>query len=461
MRHTTLLLLAMLLPSLATAMQFSATGHGATDAEARSNAQAALAESLYVDIRSEYVSLQNSKGTGETELSISSSTNLPLLGISISVSQKSRGYYAEAMLNSATSLPLYLSTLRELTSTINKRHAQLAKLDRTTQSQVLQELLAAVDQLERLKTVTHLLGGKENFPVATSRDQLVQQLQTIAALAPSVEMAAIKLSQLKNYADIYVYPPHPRGSREITQLSRLLRDAVAANIKHRASDPATSNYFYRGEYEILKSGIYVSYQLMDDTAKVIQTNTAVLAPEAYNNIAFQPQHVNFDQLLHEGYVQDKSFRASLATNRGSEDLLFRQGESVKLYAKLNSPGYFYIVSHTSNNDGNHSYLLELGEGLDKRKFVKYVNADDVNKWLELGEFEVAPPFGIESLQLIAASKDIVNNVPDARWDDKSQLYIVSSDSTDVIRKTRALKLKKDQAGERQLAETVLMLTTSP
>ena len=150
MRLTKILFLLMVLPSLASAIQFSAVGHGESDVEARSNAQAALAESIYVDIRSEFVSRQNNQGTGDTELSITSRSNVPLLGINMSVSKNPKGLYAEATLNSAASMPLYQSRLRELAASINQRATKLSGLDRSSQLSVLQDLLSEIDQFQRL-----------------------------------------------------------------------------------------------------------------------------------------------------------------------------------------------------------------------------------------------------------------------------------------------------------------------
>ena len=81
----------------------------------------------------------------------------------------------------------------------------------------------------------------------------------------------------------------------------------------------------------------------------------------------KPKSVNFSQLLHNGYVVSNEFRAELNTNLGKQDLLFTQGQDIELFVKLNSPGYFYIVSH--NTQDNTSYLMEINDATGKRAFV--------------------------------------------------------------------------------------------
>ena len=50
-----------------------------------------------------------------------------------------------------------------------------------------------------------------------------------------------------------------------------------------------------------------------------------------------------------------------------------------------------------------------------RKFINYINQDDANKWLELGEFTIEPPYGVESLQIIACTADF-DTVPATTFD---------------------------------------------
>jgi hypothetical protein len=81
--------------------------------------------------------------------------------------------------------------------------------------------------------------------------------------------------------------------------------------------------------------------------------------------------------------------------------------------------------------------------------------------VSIGEFEIAPPFGVDSLQLIASDKDLINNLPDSHYDNASGYYVVATnieEGVDITRKTRGLKKKKNTLVA-DTAETVLLFTT--
>lgn len=200
-------------------------------------------------------------------------------------------------------------------------------------------------------------------------------------------------------------------------------------------------YQLKGSYEILKDGVSVTYRVIDPRGSTVATRIAKLSNAAVKHIEYKPASLDFDRLLHEGYVVSNDFKAQLNTNHGSEGLAFIEGDTIELFVKLNHPGYFYLVSHNTTDE--ISYVLDLNESRGNRKFLRYVNADEVNRWLSLGEFEVTAPFGAENLQLIASSIDLIGNVPNVKFDPELELYVVSARSADeAVIKTRGLKPKR-------------------
>ena len=142
-------------------------------------------------------------------------------------------------------------------------------------------------------------------------------------------------------------------------------------------------------------------------------------------------------------------------------MLFDEKDEVELFVKISRPGYFYVVGHVVKKEENFSYLLELSDTERDRRFIRYANADDVNKWLSIGRFEATPPFGIESLQLIASSDDPIDRLPSHPLDKKTELYVTANNAQQGITKTRALKPKRSEADKQYLTEAVLMFTTMP
>jgi len=435
------------------AEDYSAQAYGDTPQQARHRALAALSESLRVEVRSQFNASRSSTGENYAKQVIDTYSNLPLLGVKQIVKEKNGEFYSAVYLRETEALALYRGELERLYRVISDHQKKLDKQrDADARYSILLTMLTDIEQYEKYHTVARLLGDGSISPVPAQAEEIRARILRIEKSVPSLEVAAQVLTHNMPDHKYFVLPPLPHGSRQATALSRLLRDSIRSSVT--SSDDFMQPYYLKGEYEIMRDGISVSYRAVDKKGTTLATSIVKLSPQSYKGIDYKPSSINFDQLLHDGYVISGNFRVRLNTNYGDNDLLFIEGQSVELFVKLNNPGYFYIVSH---ND-NASYLLELNDAPGKRAFVRYVNADEANHWLSLSEFEVAPPFGTENLQLIASNKDLVNSLPSYFYNDATELYEISAPSaSESIRKTRALKPKRKKAV--RSAEATLTLTT--
>ena len=85
-------------------------------------------------------------------------------------------------------------------------------------------------------------------------------------------------------------------------------------------------------------------------------------------------------------------------------------------------------------------MLELEEQVRApRRFVQFVNANDINCWISLGEFEIYPPLGLEHLQVIASKEDLVWRLAKYRFDEELEFYLVGKDPKDGLVKTQVAK----------------------
>jgi hypothetical protein len=324
----------------------------------------------------------------------------------------------------------------------------------------LTQALTAIDQYEKYRAVAQLLGETPLAAPPRSRAVTEEQLRALERDSPSIEHAAQVLTKGVDAHAVYIFPAVPHGSHEVTAFARVMRDRMAQKLPTVAS-PDKALTFFKGEYELLGDSLYLSYRLLDDQGNTLETRVARLAPSAYKGLQAKPSTADFDRLLHEGLVVSSDFRAQLTTNRGGEDLLFDENEEIELFVKLSRTGYFYVVGHVVRKAASHSYLLELSQAqlAGDRRFIRYVNADDVNKWLSIGRFEATPPFGIESLQLVASSDDPINLLPEHAQDKADGLYLTAADAQAGIAKTRALRPKRSEGDNQYRTEAVLMFTT--
>lgn len=438
-------------------------GYGSSPEDARRKAMAALSESLSVEVQSEFRSSETSTGASQASRDIRTVSRLPLLGVETEDTQvRGNQHYARAVLKREKVLPLYRKEVEVLAKRITHVRKKVAGASSASvRYQLLSSSLTAIEQYNKIASVIRLLGGTGISSPGLTRADVRGQLNQIEQLTPTLELAVKVLARDLPAGAVYVFPATPSGSHEVTALGRVLRDKLAAQVKGSDS-PDNASLILRGQYEPVKDKIHVTYRMLDAQGNTVAVRTVALGPNAYKGIDFQPRVTSFDKLLHQGVVVNNDFRISLATNRGSEDLMFVDGDELELLVKLNRSGYFYAVSHVNNSKGSESYLLEVSDERGPRRFVRYIGPDDANRWISLGTFTVGPPYGVESLQVIASSDDLASRLPPYQLDKAAELYRLQAvDASDGLLKTRGLRPKSSRTRKTESAETVLMMTIMP
>ncbi len=464
MKNPFIILFSMLIVSQLNASVLSGEGYGKTQKEAQDDALSSLAATIFVRIESNFESHFEQKANSEEAYSISSykraSTDLPIIGAEF-VCHEKEGYYCQATLNSKRALPLYHQKLDPLMREISVVEAALRD-NNEHKYQRLKSLLQLIEQSDKYRTLITFLSGTPpaEQQLSFTLQQLNEQLLALESEAPTLELAAEVLARGIPNLPVYIRPATLSNSREVTPFADALQMQLKKTLPNITDNYEQATFSYSGSYLINKKGIQVAYSLVDRDGNTVSTSVVALLPKSYQNYRIEPLALDFDRLLHQGYALDNDFKVQIATNKGSRQLLFHQGETVKLVVKLNRPGYFYIVGHSKNNQQELSYLVEAGYGEGSRKFVYFVNGDEVNKWLSLGEFEIIPPFGIESLQVIAAEKDLINELPNYRYDDETGYFMLTNNIIQGLSKTRGLKkIKKNKSVQAKNSEAVLLFTT--
>ncbi len=451
------------------AAQLTGQGWGDTEAAAKREALADISSRISVTVRSK---LKNKKTITSkiddqkrsdsvnqvAESTVETESELPILGAEFNSQKAGEKFFVEATLDDARSQRLYEQRLSELRQQIAAAHGRFAKTQgNEAQYYLLMEMLTQLEEYKKLNTVAIYLGSAPAEP-AVSEAVLRQQLRSVTQQVDSLDLAAKLLAADIAETGIYVFPAKARGADEITPFAALLKDKVGANLK-TVREPYAATYTLTGEYAESADGIDVTYQLVDKDSSTLLSRSVRLARAAYAGLETKPKTVSFEQLLKAGVAISGDLHVDISTSQGKHDLLFTEGEEVELFVKLSEAGYFYVVGHTIKDSEKNSYLLELRDVEGPRKFVQFVNADDANKLISIGKFEVSVPFGVEGLQVFASSKDLLESLPPTRHDSASGLYLISASPQEGVTKTRALIKKKKQAA--QTAEGSLIFTTQP
>jgi hypothetical protein len=127
--------------------------------------------------------------------------------------------------------------------------------------------------------------------------------------------------------------------------------------------------------------------------------------------------------------------------------VFREGESIEIFAELSRRGCFMVVGYTKKDGELYSYLLELNE--EDKLVDKFTTCVDGEESISLGRFSVEPPFGKEYLDIVASKSRFKKSdikALEPKYDDESGVYFIGAKDRDSFLKgfsrTRALAKKK-------------------
>lgn len=434
-------------------------GSGKTEKEAKSEALSDLSQSIYVNIRSKFTDKTVVKGRGtskESEKILDMESDLPILGAKYTIFPSNDGYDVNAVLKE-DSLELYEKELNNLLKDIKKNllAAKKSKLA-SEKSRLLKSTYARLTQFIKYRTVAQFFNSKNIPELKITKTEVRNMIKKIESKADTLNFGLKRMALDFKIKSLYIYPPTTRNSSEVTQFASVVKDVLSSFIPSERS-VKDADFYLIGEYKILKDGIDLTYTLMDKENNTLKTSVVTFLPMAYKNYDYKPKTVNFAKLMKTGLVVSSDFRADIITSSGRKNLLFKKGNTLKLMVKMTKPGYFYLLVHSFKKDGKYSYLINFDESRGNRKFVKFINADDVNKWIVLGEFEVVPPFGVETMQMIASTKDLVDKVPANHLDTSTQLYKLGGKPAKNVALTRGLIMKKSK--KTKSAEAYLTFTT--
>jgi len=184
------------------------------------------------------------------------------------------------------------------------------------------------------------------------------------------------------------------------------------------------------------------------TGKPIAGSEAIIPKKwlAANSITYKPE--NFEQAYSnlikfnsDAVISEGGLIVDLSTNNGDENLIFTQGDTLKLYIKANRECYVRFIYTLA--DGTRVQMLDN----------LYVDRDKVNKIYEMPDkFIIDTPYGVEALTLNAQTKPFDK----LRTVDYYGYNKIVDDLNTVLANTRGFKPVQNIDGK---AEKSITLTT--
>ncbi|OQA02080.1 MAG: hypothetical protein BWY70_00144 [Bacteroidetes bacterium ADurb.Bin408] len=164
-----------------------------------------------------------------------------------------------------------------------------------------------------------------------------------------------------------------------------------------------------------------------------------------NNISFKPE--NFERAKANEAIFNKDelkstgdLKVEIVTNKGNSNLIFTEGDELKLWVKANKECYVRLVYYLA--DGQTVLMLD--------NF--HVTPEYINKYYEIPKtFECSEPFGTETLQLFAQNEKFKPLLTEM----KSGYVFVLDDTKAIVEEGRRGFKEKKEAAECRLSFTTL------
>lgn len=431
--------------------QVLGTGFGITQDDARKEALADISSQISVQIKvTSETKIKEITGTGYSEdytRQLITRTELPILGAKLDYQKKKGGVQCNAIIDK-NSVKLYEKEL-------NSKIAEAQKLMELNDLNSISSLMSLSEEFIKYKIVLVHLGGElsSNFPITNA--ELQTQFEKKAGSLTSLTDFE-KIAKLIFTDEVYfVFPAEVDNSKEITPFASIVRERLHSVLK-TTSSIENATFKLIGVYTILDNSIDLTYRAVDSNGTTTKSASFRFESSAYDGIKYKPETVGIEKLIQQGLVLTNDIRPEIKTTKGKTNLLFKGGEQIELMVKLNRPGYLYLIAHTNNEEGKFSYLVPINGSETKRDFVLFINADDANKWISLGAFDVVPPYGTEIVQVFASSSDLVDSVPDFYIE--NDYPVIGKKAEEVVVKTRGI-IKSKKKKEVEGGETVLTFTT--
>ena len=307
--------LSLMIPVVVNGQQVSlrATGDGLSSEEAQQAALAELSFRIAAIVDSQIDSIQELRNEEFNQTSsqwLSVTSELPLLGSTIEITEKAGTYFATTSLDAATSLPLYEVRIDKLTKELDDSWNIGTISDPIRAIPSLKAALLVLEELKLLRLITRYLGAElpQLIISFTSINNRIKQLQQNPQ---TIEVAVqILADPWKDHEKVYVYPPLPSGSEEIAEFTKVFRSQLASQLRE-VSRPAQSKFILCGEYIITGQGTDLNYRLQNWKGETLETSSVRLVPVAYSGLQVKTSPKTNSKIISKTAVDPDSSHASL------------------------------------------------------------------------------------------------------------------------------------------------------
>ena len=409
---------------------------------------------------------------------ITSQTNLTLIGLKTEFYEDKKITYALAILKIAPALQNYQNHLNGLSKEINGYLENADKLEKDgdlkTALSLYRKTFPLFIELGETQAILNILRGKDPFKElesvyqqsSISQSEVESRIQKlIRSDIQSLSSASISLAeQLAEQAPdrkiaLLVFPFTFQETDFCSEFSAWFLDEISRELTNKftvLSDNApgankaarlTGNYRVDGEKCRIQAVVTDSRTGEKIAASAVVLDKSIIEDRG---IALMPR--NFEQAMADGkvfFAKDiVSGKLSLEawTNKGKRNLLFKEDDESTLLVRVNKPCYLQALYH-------------LADGMRVLMYNNmYIDISKVNHVVSMPDtFVVCAPFGVERWQIFAGTEKFPS-VPVKGKTIDGEYYdnILAEDLEKFTVNTRGLKKKKSKP---EMAEKTITITT--
>jgi hypothetical protein len=404
---------------------------------AKKEALSDISSQISSKVTSEYKSYQAKLGDQYKESKekiINVSTNLPIKGAKFETIKEKNDCIKIIATLDKNSLKVYEESLRVLKDNIDN-------LKNKTDYDSLELLLEKVQKFYKHKIVAIAIGGKNLPMIDVLESDIKLKLKKFSRVASNIDVATEILAKKFQEKKIYLVPPKVVGSSEITQFAHIFAKNLSKYI-NCVSKPVEADYTLRGQYEILKDSIFVSYNLYDENDSLIKTNTIQVKknPEINHN----PETKSFDSSLMSDKIINNDLRVKIGFQGFYQEngISLKNGDLIKIAIKSNKDICYFLLGNVLSKDEKYSYILVLNE---TNKLFTYLTGEEVNRpVIIVDDAVITEPFGHETLTIfISTFKDKCPlKLPKCNIDKNKGICKIEGDPIDIVRGLRAINRLK-------------------
>lgn len=454
----------------------------------KSNAKKTLSESIQVSIKSVTVSGVQNINTGtdaETHEYIKHSSvscsNVNVVGLKSETyyDKRKKTAYAFTYVKITDLINYYKQKISTDLQKLKQMYslAQDAKQAKQTQKALTKffECIPKFREIEEAQSILAALNvryeaslqTKQTIKLKSQLDKSINELQNsvsgnISDLAYSIvnglSMQAVGLRGTISLSS-FTYQDSKMGSPFSKRLYSELEKQLANNSKLDVASQNISvnnfnnsyNYIITGTYWEEGSNLKLIVILRNlKTAKIEASIESKISKEycTSNSIKFLPENFilanSKNKIFNKNEIVGGDLQLEIWTNRGQDNLLYNENDTLRLYVRVNKECYLRCVYYLADNS---SVLL-----LDNY----YVGVDKVNKVYKIpDEFVCAEPFGVEVMQVNAQTDKFAPLITQEKYG----YNFITENLGEIVKKTRGFKRIKNN--EVSKAEKRLMITTMP